>query len=126
MIWGAKEALFKLYGKGGVSFKEDLTVMPFQYQGKGRFYGKISKDDIDQFFHINYERIDNYLSQNLGLTSFESLLDRSVYANPRDIKKAIRIGFRLFSDENINCNITKQRNSLNSKASRNLSKFKRI
>lgn len=50
-----------------------------------------------------YERIDNYLSQNLGLTSFESLLDRSVYANPRDIKKAIRIGFRLFSDENINC-----------------------
>ena len=61
VIWGAKEALFKLYGKGGVSFKEDLAVMPFQYQDKGSFNGKIYKADFEQSFSINYERIGDYM-----------------------------------------------------------------
>ena len=61
VIWGAKETLFKLYGKGGVNFKEDLLVKPFQYQGKGSFNGKIDKADFEQTFSINYERIGDYM-----------------------------------------------------------------
>ncbi len=33
--WGAKEALYKLYGKGGISFKNDILLSPFSYQSIG-------------------------------------------------------------------------------------------
>jgi hypothetical protein len=49
-----------------------------------------------------YERIDEYLSHNLDLSSFENLLERSIYASAQDLKRAARRGFRLFSDVRIN------------------------
>jgi len=61
VIWGAKEALFKLYGKGGVFFKEDLEVDPFKYIGKGYVEARISKSDFKQSFTINYERVEDYM-----------------------------------------------------------------
>ena len=61
VIWGAKEALFKLYGKGGIFFKEDLEVSPFKYGGKGNVEARILKSDCMQSFTIYYERVEDYM-----------------------------------------------------------------
>jgi len=36
LIWGAKEALYKMYGKKSVDFKVDLHIEPFDIHEKGR------------------------------------------------------------------------------------------
>jgi phosphopantetheinyl transferase len=61
VVWGAKEALFKMYGKGGVFFKKELEVNPFKFAKKGEVKGRICKTDFDQSFVINYERLPDYM-----------------------------------------------------------------
>ncbi len=43
LIWGAKEVLFKLYGKGEVDFKKDLCVLP--EPGTKQVVASIQKND---------------------------------------------------------------------------------
>ncbi|MBL4754361.1 MAG: 4'-phosphopantetheinyl transferase superfamily protein [Flavobacteriales bacterium] len=44
IMWGAKECMFKLYGRGSLSFKENLAVSEFDLQSNGKFYGVIDKN----------------------------------------------------------------------------------
>lgn len=46
ILWSAKEALFKLWKKGNVYFKEDLKVEPFDVEEEGVTYAQIIKDEI--------------------------------------------------------------------------------
>jgi 4'-phosphopantetheinyl transferase EntD len=46
ILWSAKEALFKLWKKGNVYFKEDLKVEPFEMVEDGITYAQIFKDEI--------------------------------------------------------------------------------
>ena len=44
VLWGAKEALYKLYGRRGLDWHEDMVVAPFDLTpGGGAFRGEIRK-----------------------------------------------------------------------------------
>ncbi len=58
VYWGAKESLFKAYGKGSVDFRKELYVAPFDLEDK-KCVGYVYKDDKTyrydmEFFHNEY------------------------------------------------------------------------
>ncbi|MBK8699135.1 MAG: hypothetical protein IPN29_06180 [Saprospiraceae bacterium] len=53
---GAKEYLFKAYGKGHVDFKKDLFVAPFEY-ASGTCLGTVDKTDYYSEFQIDHQEI---------------------------------------------------------------------
>ncbi len=61
LIWCAKEALYKLFGKGGLSFAEHLHIEPFIYDGQGTVTGKIVKGNINRSFRLYYETLHDYM-----------------------------------------------------------------
>jgi 4'-phosphopantetheinyl transferase EntD len=46
ILWSAKEALFKLWKKGNVSFKEDLKIERFEVVEEGETHAQIFKSEI--------------------------------------------------------------------------------
>ena len=54
----------------------------------------IPPDDDDIPIPVT-ERIDDYLSDKMDVSSFESLLERSIYASSHDLRLAARYAFRL-------------------------------
>ena len=60
-FWGAKEALFKAYGKGKVEFRTDLkiTSLPDELE-KGTGTAKVIKEDLKADFRIYSRKLDNY------------------------------------------------------------------
>jgi phosphopantetheinyl transferase len=57
--WGAKEALYKAYGRKQLDFIEHIKVEPFRYEAtKGQTTGKIVKDGEELNFEVFYERSD--------------------------------------------------------------------
>ena len=67
VYWGAKEALYKAYGKGELDFKKNILVEPFLYENipyhasDGEFQGTILKEDFKKNFNLFYRKIDNYI-----------------------------------------------------------------
>lgn len=55
--WGAKEALYKAYGRKKLDFIEHIAITPFEYlSSKGETRGRVNKDGNELFFKIFYER----------------------------------------------------------------------
>jgi 4'-phosphopantetheinyl transferase len=54
VYWGAKEALFKAYGKGGVDFKKQLYVEPFEIAKSGKTKGYVYKDDTIYAYELKF------------------------------------------------------------------------
>jgi phosphopantetheinyl transferase len=61
VIWGAKESLFKLHGKGNVDFKKNLTVMPFEISSQGRTTAYIDLPDFQALCQIHYSHTPDYV-----------------------------------------------------------------
>ena len=62
VYWGAKEALFKAYGRNKVDFKAHLRIQPFVYQAHtGNIQGAISKSDGQGIFDIYYQLFDSFM-----------------------------------------------------------------
>lgn len=61
VYWGAKEAIYKTYGKGGISFKDNILIQPFQVNDKGDIKGKIIKDNVVDDFKVSYEKLNGYM-----------------------------------------------------------------
>ncbi len=61
LVWAGKEALFKLYGKRNLRFREHIRIFPFKYKGKGSISGEIRTPDFQRTYTINYETIENYI-----------------------------------------------------------------
>jgi 4'-phosphopantetheinyl transferase len=62
VYWGAKEALYKAYGKRDLDFKAHLPISPFIYQNRGGVLdGRIMKGDYYKTFLLHYLHIDNYM-----------------------------------------------------------------
>lgn len=59
--WSAKEALYKLFGKKTVSFKENIHLHPFQYQRMGEMGACLVKRDFFKNFCIHYQWFDGYM-----------------------------------------------------------------
>jgi len=60
LIWGAKESLFKAYGRKNMDYKKDLNILPFRYLKNGRFVGNIYKKDYDHQFQFENKFFKNY------------------------------------------------------------------
>jgi phosphopantetheinyl transferase len=62
VIWGAKEALFKAYGKKEIDFRKHLFVQPFEYQlNGGKAIGHVQKGNYFEKFDIIYEQLSEYI-----------------------------------------------------------------
>jgi 4'-phosphopantetheinyl transferase len=66
IIWGAKESLYKMYGRKELLFKEHLLVKPFDFNNSGEIEASIRKEDFNKEFRLNY-LLNNELLTVYGL-----------------------------------------------------------
>lgn len=59
--WCAKEAVYKLQGNKGVSFLDDMTILPFQYKPQGVMTLMLRKEMKSQAFQVYYEKFQDYM-----------------------------------------------------------------
>ncbi|WP_456464213.1 4'-phosphopantetheinyl transferase family protein [Lutibacter sp.] len=59
VIWGAKESLYKIYPYGGLTFKNDIDINPFQISDK-KTTGYIKVKDWDKKYDIRFEQLENF------------------------------------------------------------------
>lgn len=60
LIWGAKEAMYKMYGKKEVDFKLHLHVLPFDLQQEGRLSGQIIMPQFAAQVQMRYQFFKGY------------------------------------------------------------------
>lgn len=58
--WCAKESLYKICDKEGISIRKNLTIEPFEVRDSGEIRGKVHTDKINETFDLFYTRYDNY------------------------------------------------------------------
>jgi 4'-phosphopantetheinyl transferase len=58
--WCAKEALYKICDKEGISVKKNLTIDPFVVKESGEIKGHVHTDRINDSFNLYYSRYNNY------------------------------------------------------------------
>jgi 4'-phosphopantetheinyl transferase len=58
--WCAKEALYKICDKEGISVRNDITIEPFVLLESGEIKGKVQTKKIKESFDLFYTRYDNY------------------------------------------------------------------
>ncbi len=62
VFWGAKECLYKAYGRRRLDFLENIRVTPFVFSPQGGdTTGLVVKDDEQYDFRIRYEMMGNYI-----------------------------------------------------------------
>jgi len=58
--WCAKEALYKICDKEGISIMKNITIEPFEVKESGEIKGKVHTKKIKDSFDLFYARYDNY------------------------------------------------------------------
>ena len=58
--WCAKEALYKICDKDGISVRNNITIEPFKLKESGELQGKVHSEKIKEGFDLFYTRYDNY------------------------------------------------------------------
>lgn len=58
--WCAKEALYKICDKEGISIRNNITIEPFELKDAGELKGKVHTEKIKESFDLFYSRYDNY------------------------------------------------------------------
>ena len=62
VYWGAKEALYKAYGRKELDFCEHILVKPFTYDlSEGKTNGVVIKNSFRESYQLRYERIGDYI-----------------------------------------------------------------
>jgi phosphopantetheinyl transferase len=63
VYWGGKEALYKLHGKHGVDFRNDIYIHPFDYlcNTNSRCNASITFDHVQHDYSLFYEKIEDYM-----------------------------------------------------------------
>lgn len=59
VIWGAKEALYKIYPFGGLTFKNDIDINSFKISDK-KTTGYIKVEGWDKNYDIRFEQLDGF------------------------------------------------------------------
>ncbi len=62
VYWCAKEALFKLDGKGGLHFSIDLKIESFELRSEGLLKGWIKERDVELAYQVNKDFVIVYTS----------------------------------------------------------------
>jgi 4'-phosphopantetheinyl transferase len=58
--WCAKEALYKICDKEGISIKNNITIKPFEVKDSGEIKGEVHTEKINESFDLYYSRYNNY------------------------------------------------------------------
>jgi phosphopantetheinyl transferase len=58
--WCAKEALYKICDKEGISIRRNITIEPFEVSDTGEIKGSVHTEKINESFDLRYFRYDNY------------------------------------------------------------------
>jgi 4'-phosphopantetheinyl transferase len=58
--WCAKEALYKICDKEGISIRNNITIEPFIVKDAGEIKGRVLTNKINVSFDLYYSRYDNY------------------------------------------------------------------
>jgi 4'-phosphopantetheinyl transferase len=58
-IWGAKEAMYKAYGRKELDFRVHMDVEPWQPDQQKPWYGHVHKDQIVQKYRLHLHQIEN-------------------------------------------------------------------
>jgi phosphopantetheinyl transferase len=58
--WCAKESLYKICDKEGISIRNNITIEPFEVSESGEINGKVHTNKINEAFDLFYSRYDNY------------------------------------------------------------------
>jgi len=58
--WCAKEALYKICDKEGISIRKNITIEPFEVKESGNITGRVHTDKINESFDLYYSKYDNY------------------------------------------------------------------
>ena len=58
--WCAKESLYKICDKEGISLRRDITIEPFEVKDSGEIRGWVRTGRIDERFDLFYTRYENY------------------------------------------------------------------
>ena len=62
ILWGAKEALYKLHGRKSLIFKEHLAVKDFSFSDDfGSFTGLLNIDNEHETYRMKAGKFDNYV-----------------------------------------------------------------
>ncbi len=62
IIWGAKEVLYKAFGRRQLDFKAHMRIEPFKYDEKGgKLKGFLQKHHEKQVFDLSYKRIEDHI-----------------------------------------------------------------
>ena len=73
IYWGAKESLYKAYGRKQLDFRAHIHIAPFTFDpAGGHFTGEIKKGDHHSNFKLKYEILEDYLLV-YGMEQNESL-----------------------------------------------------
>ena len=60
--WGAKEALYKAYGRRELDFCKHILIDPFSFDVNGdTVQGRVWKGDFDEHYQIKYEMLGKYI-----------------------------------------------------------------
>ncbi|SEF74266.1 4'-phosphopantetheinyl transferase family protein [Flavobacterium urumqiense] len=59
VIWGAKEAIFKIRNEKGISFKDHINVQSFELNAKQN-NAKLHYDNVVKYFNIHFEEIEDF------------------------------------------------------------------
>jgi 4'-phosphopantetheinyl transferase len=58
--WCAKEALYKICDKEGISIRRNITIGPFEVKDSGEIKGAVHTRKINESFDLFYSRYNNY------------------------------------------------------------------
>jgi 4'-phosphopantetheinyl transferase len=58
--WCAKESLYKICDKEGITIRNNITIEPFEVKESGEIKGKVHTKKINESFDLYYFRYDNY------------------------------------------------------------------
>jgi 4'-phosphopantetheinyl transferase len=58
--WCAKESLYKICDKEGISIRKNITIEPFEVKESGEIRGQVRTVKINESFDLNYSRYNDY------------------------------------------------------------------
>ena len=61
VCWGAKESLFKLYGKGSLPFIEGIKINAFEYSKTGQVAASIAIPAYHANFNVQYLKYEDFM-----------------------------------------------------------------
>mgnify|MGYP005608901581 CR=1 FL=1 len=74
--WCAKEAIYKLHGKRGLSLLNDIHLKPFSYQERGQIEVELLTNNLSSDFIVSFEEFEGYmLGYVIGYAGFKSSLN---------------------------------------------------